>query len=1045
MSTDHHDLTGAGRRLVDRWRHRATAPIADTTVAPLSYTQQGIWLFEQLNPGTAVNNLAFCGRVRGRLDIPALGRALHRVVARHAILRTTVRDADPVQQIIHPDADVPLEVVDLGEDDVLDHARSVAATPFDLTRGPLVRVVVYPVSAVLLVVAHHLVADGWSLRVFFDDLAAGYTGTTDNAPTVRYADLAAQQRAEPIAQRDIDHWTSTLDGLEPLRLPVDRPRAGSATVPIELPGDVTAGIDRLAREAGATPFMVLLCALQILLARMCGQEDVTVGSPVAMRSRARYPGVIGPLVNMVALRVDFTGEPTVREALAAVRQACLAAYAHQGLPFETLLEAFAGNPPFTTVLVLQDDPGPPRLGDLSVEPILLAPVATQRDLELYLWTTGSRITGFLSYTTVEPDTAARIVDRFTLLLNEMTADPDQRIHQIPVIPSAELARIAELSAGTTTEIPDALIHELVERQTDRTPDATAVRYLDQTISYAELDTRANQLAHHLRDLGAGPDTLISICLPRTPHLITAIMAVLKAGAAYVPLDPDYPAERLNHILHDTHTPILITDAPLDGPWQTVLVDAGTDAPTHRPRRTASPDNLAYTIYTSGSTGRPKGVMIEHRHTVAMLAWAHQTFSIEVLANVLASTSICFDLSIYEIFAPLTIGGSLTLAPHNALDLLDKPAWAIGVTLINTVPSAAQELLAAQAITAPVINLAGEPLPPSLVDALHDHVTEVHNLYGPSEDTTYSTHAHTTPHDPRTPIGRPIHNTQVHLLDRHLQPVPIGSIGEIYLSGNGITRGYHEQPAHTAERYLPAAGGRLYRTGDLGRWRPDHQLDYHGRHDHQLKIHGHRIEPAEIETTLRTHPDIDNAIIVPHHDQLAAYLISPIPPNIEQVRAYLQARLPHYLVPTTYTHLTELPLTPNGKIDRAALPAPQPVATEHTPPRTPRNTWSRRSGSKSWTAPTSASTTTSSPSADTHSSPPASPHDSAPPTTHPSPSASCSTTPPSPTSPTTCPRPRNKHRPSPPNPAPTPDSPHPPANNDSGSSPNSTPTPTSPTT
>ena len=258
----------------------------------------------------------------------------------------------------------------------------------------------------------------------------------------------------------------------------------------------------------------------------------------------------------------------------------------------------------------------------------------------------------------------------------------------------------------------------------------------------------------------------------------------------------------------------------------------------------------------------------------MLNWATAMFSAETLASVLASTSICFDLSIYEIFAPLTIGGSLTLAPHNALDLLDKPAWAIGVTLINTVPSAAQELLTAQAITAPVINLAGEPLPPSLVDALHDHVTEVHNLYGPSEDTTYSTHAHTTPHDPRTPIGRPIHNTRIHLLDDNLRPVPLGCIGEIYLEGAGVTRGYHKQPAHTAERYLPAAGGRLYRTGDLGRWRPDHQLDYHGRHDHQLKIHGHRIEPAEIETTLRTHPDIHSAVIVPHHDQLAAYLISP---------------------------------------------------------------------------------------------------------------------------------------------------------------------------
>jgi amino acid adenylation domain-containing protein len=918
----------------------------------LSFSQEGIWLFEQLHPRTAVNNLTFFGAVEGELDVPALTATVQKVCQRHDILRTTFTADTSPRQVVHPDLMIEPQVVDLtgaDEDSAIRQARDASREPFDLATGPLLRVTVYRLPetrSLLAVTAHHLIADGWSLGVFLAEVSAGYSTAYIGGVPWQYADFARQQRDEPVGTT---YWRDRLRDQEPLRLPTDRPRPAkqefrSAAVPVRVGPEVTTGIRALAAEAGATPYMVLLAAFQVLLGRLAGQTDVTVGSPAVMRQRASAPRVIGPLINMLALRTDLDGAQSFREVLDRVRQTCLAAYAHQDVPFETLVEELgthrdlSRSPIFQAMLVHQEAPAMPCLGDLPMTPVLQEPSATQHDLELYVWSGDQAMTGFLGYDTdlFTADTAQHFADRLEILLSAVVAEPDQRLGDVTVTFPGEVELLTELAQGTETQIPDRLLHEWFEDQADRTPDTTAIRAVDGELTYRELDQRANQLAHNLR---TGPEDLVGVCLPRTSNLIVALLAVLKTGAAYVPIDPAYPEDRIAYILNDARANTLITNTEHKGPWRTIQIDQERDNnSTTRPATTATNSNLAYVIYTSGSTGLPKGVMIEHRHTTAMITWATKTFTAE-LTNVLASTSVCFDLSIYEIFAPLAVGGSITLTENNALDLINTNPG--DLTLINTVPSVAQELLTAEALptSASTINLAGEPLSPALVRALHDqpHITTVNNLYGPSEDTTYSTQAVTRPADHRTPIGKPLHNTQAHVLDSALRPVPHGSIGELYLGGASITRGYHQRPALTAERYLPDPnnpGGRLYRTGDLVRWRPDGQLDYHGRSDHQIKHHGHRIEPAEIETTLQEHPHVTQAAVVKHHDTLAAYVVAPeLDEDTTSLQNHLRATLPTHMIPTAWVFLDTLPLTPNRKIDRNALPAPTSTPTQDEPPRT----------------------------------------------------------------------------------------------------------------
>ncbi|WP_329793961.1 amino acid adenylation domain-containing protein [Lentzea sp. DG1S-22] len=946
-------MANSGRELVTRWRARAATATTEVDVHP---AQLGIRMFEQIHPGTAVNVLSFVGSVRGPLDERLLRAALATLAERHSVLRSCFSATEPVRRIAEDSVPVPLEVVDLTSlpaeqrrDAALAQAEERAARPMDLTTAPLWRVTVWRVDereSVLQLVAHHIIADGWSLGVFLHELSVLYGGGV--LPPAQ----PLPPPAVPTTEDDLRYWRDRLRGHAAAEVPTDRPRAGrprfaSAAVPVSLGPDAVKRIRNLAAQEGATPFMVLLSALHLVVSAVSGRSDVAVGSPARTRERQRAPMALGPLVNMLVLRTDSAGLGTGRDLLRAVRDTCLGAYRHAHTPFEAVAgqAETGGAPPFRVLCVLQDEMPAFTFGGSPLEPLVRAPASVQHDWELYLWLREDGVAGFLGYDSdlYDKATARLMADRFALALELLTREPDTALADLDVRTAAERARLAALSTGAPIAMPDVCVHELVEQQVDRTPDALALIAADAELTYRELDERANRVAHHLRGLGVGPETRVGVCLPRTGDLITVILGVLKAGGSYVPIDPAYPAERVSHIVSDSNAHVLVAanDVHTTG---TVIAPDSFDGPTSRPANQASPDNLAYTIYTSGSTGRPKGVMIEHRQTAAMLTWAVQTFSPAELAHTLASTSICFDLSIYEIFTPLIAGATVTLTPNNALDLIHDPQRYRHITLINTVPSIAQELLATNSIppNAHTMNLAGEPLPPTLVARLHQHPTikTLHNLYGPSEDTTYSTHAITKPQDRRTPIGVPLPGTTAHILDSALRPLPLGAIGELYLAGHGITRGYHDQPHLTADRYLPdphLPSQRLYRTGDLARWRTDGQLDYHGRTDNQTKIRGHRIEPGEIETTLHQHPGVTDTAVALHHQgdhpQLVAYITADRATSAADVTAWLRTRLPEHLVPHHVVQLDRLPRTPNGKIDRNALPRPTSGGRK-TPPTTP---------------------------------------------------------------------------------------------------------------
>ncbi len=794
---------------------------ADGTITlPASANQKRLWFLCHLDPQA---NLAYhitgSARIDGPLDVDALHAALRATAQRHEALRTTLREVDgEVVQVVHPGWE----------------PTDWTSATVDLERGPLFRARVVRRAAdehLLELSLHHAIADGWSLTVLLREIAEHYRASGDTTPApppVQYGDVVRWQGdADP---DDLAHWAAKMAGAAPLDLPTDRPRPAhqthnGAAVPITLPADV---VERPARATGTTAFAVVTTALTVLLAKLTGRHDVTIGIPVSGRTHPDTRDVIGFLANSLPLRRTTTPGTTLAAALRDTHADLGEAHRHSDTPFEQLVRHLrperdrSRSPLFQVMLALNVEP--PRSLDipgLRFTRLDAPPAGTQFDLSLHLEQTADAVTGHLTYNTdlFAESTARLFVERLAVVVRALAEEPGTTLAELDVRTAGERAELAALSTGLPAEVPTTCVHELVEAQVDRTPDAIALRAVDTTLTYRELDTRANRLAHQLIEWGITPGTLVGVRLPRTSQLIIALLGILKAGAAYVPIDPAYPAERVEYIRQDTNAPLILT--PDNFAMSNVDI---------RPAVAVNPEDLAYTIYTSGSTGRPKGVMIEHRQTAAMLDWAVKTFPADVLAETLAATSICFDLSVYEIFTPLVSGHAVTLAPHDALDLIHDRDRFTHVTLINTVPSVARELLAADAIPphAHTINLAGEPLPPPLVRELYAHPTvrTVHNLYGPSEDTTYSTHAITSPHDDRTPIGRPVHGTQALVLDAELRPVPLGTIGELYLTGVGITRGYHNRPTTTAERYLPNphGPGRLYRTGDLARWRPDGQLD-----------------------------------------------------------------------------------------------------------------------------------------------------------------------------------------------------------------------------
>ncbi|MEM1290630.1 MAG: amino acid adenylation domain-containing protein [Cyanobacteria bacterium P01_H01_bin.162] len=1031
-------------------------PRANPEQAPLSFAQQRLWFVQQLEPDNTAYNVASVLRLQGDLNVSVLEQTLNALVERHETLRTrfeTTADNQPIQ-VVSPFQSVELPVIDLrqpqdqqrnktngnlaevemlGAAAVLpnrqeldtaaqDWITALTEHPFDLTQ-PLLRLALLQLDEqeyLLVLTTHHIISDRWSVMVFlremtvlYDAFRQGYTSPLPPLP-IQYGDWAVWQQQQLQGERletQLAYWQAQLGGELPvLELPTDRPQPAVPTYqgaqhPIALSAELSAALKTLSSQSNTTLFTLLLTAFKVLLHRYSDQDDIVVGSDVANRDRRETEGLIGLLVNTLVLRSDLSGNPRFCDLLGQVRETVLGALAHQDVPFEKLVEVLNPDrhlsqmmPLFQVKLDLQQARVRPlELAGLTLERYPLPEKSTKYELRLNLQDTETGISGQVEYSTdlFDASTIARLVEHFQVLLTSIVADPAQRLSELPLMSEAECHTLLIDWNQTQSPIPnDRCIHQLFEAQAERTPNATALIWAEQRLTYRELNDRAHQLAAHLITLGVGPEIPVGVCLNRSVEMVVSLLAVLKAGGAYVPLDPAYPAERLAFIVADADISVLLTDGELpfdQGDRDLTVVNpaaikASESSGVNSPYPT--PDSLAYVIYTSGSTGRPKGVAIEHRNTVAMLHWAKAQFSEAELAGVLASTSICFDLSVFELFVPLSWGGCVILV-ENALALPKLPA-AEAVTLVNTVPSVLTELLNLGGLSPSVqtVNLAGEALPPALVHQLQKlpHIQHVYNLYGPSEDTTYSTgadvtHLATSAH--RVPIGRPIANTQVYVCDRHGKPVPIGIPGELYLSGAGIARGYLHRPELTAERFVTnpfdgqAEGNReqgignreqlLYKTGDRVRYRSDGILEFLGRFDHQVKIRGFRIETGEIEAVLTQHPTVREAVVIALGEvgerSLVAYVVTaegtgkqgtenrkqrtgitqnqeagiqnpelrtnhlpphpPIPPSTSLLRQHLTEKLPTYLVPHQIIELDALPRLPNGKIDRRSLPQPEP--------------------------------------------------------------------------------------------------------------------------
>jgi amino acid adenylation domain-containing protein len=942
-------------------------------VFPTTFAQQRLWFLEQLQPGTTSYIVPWSLRIEGTLNITALEKSLHEIIRRHEILRTTFawRDGMPVQVVGPPNFSLP--VLDLSglnrpEEKAEELGRAEARLPLDLEHGPLVRAKLLRLSSglhILLLTTHHIIFDGWSRRILIQELSALYqaylTGQPSalQTPKLQYADYAVWQRRHlqgATLEKQLSYWRNQLaDAPATLDLPTDRPRPAiqsfsGAKLPIALSPDLTEKLNAFSRENGATLFMTLLAAFQALLARYSNQDDIAVGTPIANRNRAELEEIIGFFANTLVMRTRFDGELTFKDLVGRVKETALDAYAHQDVPFEKLVEelrperSLSQNPLFQVMFSLQNAPRQAFvLSGLSLNLMDLGETSSKFDISVFLSETPDGVRGRFEFNTdlFNAETIERMIGHYEMLLMAAVERPTTPLSQISLLTATEREQILTDWNANQVEFPQtASLHRLFEDQAERTPDAVAVVVGRERTRYRELNERANQIAHHLMKSGVGPEVLVGVFLERSRQLLPAILGILKTGAAYVPLDPAYPRERLAAILDDAKAPIVVTQTSLAGQLAgatSKILNIESDAldrePRHNPKVPVRPENLAYVLFTSGSTGRPKGVAIEHRSAAVLVHWAKSLFSREELAGVLFSTSVCFDLSIFEMFVPLSAGGTVIVV-QNALYLPSSEARN-QVTLINTVPSAMAELVRANAVPSSIrtINLAGEALPQSLVSNLYSStkVRKVYNLYGPTEDTTYSTYTLTPAGEPVT-IGRPLPNTQAYVLDSSGNPQPVGVPGELYLAGAGLARGYFGRPEQTAERFLKNpfakdAGARMYRTGDLCRWLPTGELEYLGRLDHQVKLRGFRIELGEIETVLSKHPKVRQCLVIAREDQpgtkrLVAYVVPAGGPVTDaELSEHLKQSLPEFMIPAAFVMLSEFPLTPNRKINRKALPVP----------------------------------------------------------------------------------------------------------------------------
>ncbi|GGT00805.1 non-ribosomal peptide synthetase/type I polyketide synthase [Nonomuraea spiralis] len=950
-----HPTLGGQRTLVAPADEPEVIPAAEEPgPTPVSFIQRRMWFIDQVH-GSAAYAVANALDLGGDLDVEKLHGALRELVRRHEALRTVFRDLDgePVQVVLPP-GEPPLPVEDC---DDLERALTEDATgPFDLEHGPLFRARLLrlaPDRHVLSLAFHHIVVDGWTITMLQGELAALYNGESLPEPRYGYRAYARWQREQAI---DLSFWTERLRGApHSLDLPTDRPRPPmqtfeGAVAAHVLPAELAKGLRKLSQERGATLYMTLLAALHTLLYRYSGQEDVCVGSPVAGRTRPEFEDVAGCFINTLVMRARLDGDLAYTDLLAQVREYALGAYAHQGVPFERLVEELnpprdlSRNPLFQVLFNLLNLPKSDLgMNGLTVAERSVETGAAQVDLALQVYDQDDELLCRLEYNTAlyDEDTARRLLRHYELLLGAIVEDPAARLSGLAFLTGEELA---EQLGGQDGAAPGGCVHELVEAQADRTPGAVAVTFEGESLTYRELEERANRVAHRLRAAGVGPETLVGVAMERSATMLVTLLGVLKAGGAYVPLDPMYPQDRQDYILDHSGIGVLVTERELAGRYtayqgQVLTADDGFPGESSaRPPALAGSGNPCYVLYTSGSTGRPKGVRVQHSSVVNFLDSMSREPGLTGRDTLVAVTTFAFDISVLELFLPLTVGARVVIAGREAAyDPLRLAALLEEATVMQATPATWRLLLSAGwAGKADLKALCGgEALPADLAADLRGRVSELWNMYGPTETTIWSTL--TRVGDGPITIGHPIANTRVLLLDSASQLVPTGVVGELYIGGAGLARDYLGQPELTAERFVTwQDGSRLYRTGDLARRRGDGTIEFLGRADGQVKVRGYRIELGEIETLLLAHPAVRSAAVVvrgaEEDKSIAAYLVAD---GEHDWREHLRRKLPDYMIPSSFTPLDALPLTPNGKVDRKALPEPVgQTRTEGTAPRTP---------------------------------------------------------------------------------------------------------------
>ena len=969
-------------------------PRQERSQVPLSFAQERLWFLEQMTPGSPIHNRPLALRLSGPLDCPALEQALTELLRRHEVLRATFSaEAGRPVQFIHPPRPARLRQANLthlpagARDEAAEQvAVQEAREPIDLAQDPLLRASLLQLGSdehVLLIVVHHIAFDGWSAQVLTEELTTLYCAFSSGLPSplpelpVQYADYAQWQRQRLEGERlneQLSYWTAKLTGCPPsLELPTTfaRPAVQShrgARHTHQIPASLQRKLQALSRREGVTLFMTLLAAFQVLLYRYTGQEDVVVGSPIAGRTTVETERLIGLFLNTLVLRTDLSGNPTFRELLGRVRDTALEAYAHQDLPFERLVQALGpdrslgGTPLFQVVFNLENLPRTNAANrGMSIEDFEFDTGMSQLDLSLEMTETAEGLSCRFTYSTdlFDERTICRMADHYHTLLSGIAADPAQTIPDLPLLSEPERRRVVVEWNSTQADYPrEMCMHQLVESQAGETPDAVAVVFEECQLTYHELNRRANRLARHLRHLGVGPDVLVATCMERSPELVVAMLGTLKAGGGYVPLDPSLPKARLSFVLQDTGATALLTQERLlsrlptyEGQVVCLVRDDGTLAAQDEsdPAPICTPADLAYVTYTSGSTGRPKGVLIPHRGAVNCLSFCLREYGLAATDTVLQLTSISFDASVREVALTLAAGARLVLLsdqqtadPVALLDAIEHH----GVTcLLCAVVSRLRQLLEAASNTdrrfesVRLVLVTGEALPSDIVararEVFGPHVVVV-NQYGPAETTMFASYHRVVETDllrPTVPIGRPIANVQMHVLDRWLNPLPVGVPGELYIGGVGVGRGYLNLPHLTDECFLPdpfrtEPGGRLYRTGDLARRLPDGSMEFIGRTDHQVKIRGYRVELGEVEAVLSQHPAVQDTVVVAREDtpgdrRLIAYIVPSPKANLpaDALHSYLKQHLPEYAIPAAFITLAALPLTSIGKVDRAALPAP----------------------------------------------------------------------------------------------------------------------------